>query len=225
MHVNALRVVDTTCDVAHCDDLTFEFVMEQARCNTANVAEALHDDRAFCGLHPFVAHGFASDDQHTARCSFQATLAATDSQGLARHDCRDGVTGVHGIGIHDPAHDLRVGVHIGGGNVAIGANQDGDFSSVAAREAFEFSAGHFMGIADDAAFRTAKRDGDNGALPRHPHCQGTHFVERDFGSKTDAAFGRAAIDVVLHTITGEHFNIAIIHTHGKVYDKFAFGFA
>src|SRR5579875_2153943 len=82
-----------------------------------------------------------------------------------------------------------------------------------------------MGITDHAALGAAKGDTNNCAFPGHPHGQSAHLVERDFGAETNAALGRATVDVMLNTITGKHFNVAIIHTHREMNDKLTFRFA
>ena len=79
--------------------------------------------------------------------------------------------------------------------------------------------------ADHAAFRAPKGDAHNSAFPGHPHSEGTHFIKGNFGAKADAAFCRAAIDVVQHAVSGEHLNIAVVHAHRKIDNQFAFGFA
>src|SRR5258708_24004324 len=82
-----------------------------------------------------------------------------------------------------------------------------------------------MGIADYAPFRATKGNTNDRALPGHPHRQSAHFVKRDLWTKTNAALGRAAIDIMLDTITGEHLDVAVIHAQRKVHNEFAFGLA
>jgi len=225
MHVDTTRIVNAAGDIAQADDPALQFIAKQARRDAAHVAEALHNDRTLLRVQTAIAYGFARHHQHTARGGFQASLAAADSQGLAGNDGGNRIAHMHRVCIHDPGHNLRVGIHVGGGNVAVRADQDGDFGRVAAREAFEFGARHVVRVADDAALRATKWDAHHGALPGHPHRQRAYFVQRDLRAEADAAFGRAAIDVVLHAVAREHLNVTVVHAHGKIYNQLAFRFA
>ena len=128
---------------------------------------------------------------------------------------------MHGVGVHDPGHSLLVGVHVGGGDVFFGADELDEFGGIAAGHAFEFALRHFLRIADDSAFRAAEGDVDDGALPGHPGGEGADFVESDVGRVTDAAFGGASSDGVLHAVAGEDFDRAVIHADGDVNDDLA----
>ena len=105
--------------------------------------------------------------------------------------------------------------------IAFGADEINQFGGVAARHFFEFAEGHLRRVTDDAAFRTAKRNVHDRAFPRHPRRQRTHFVERDVRRITNAAFGRAAREVVLHAIAGENFDVAVVHKDRNINGDFA----
>src|SRR5579884_4125606 len=109
MHIDAIGIVDATVDIAQTDNFAVEFIVEQAGGDAAHIAEALHDDRAILRAHTMIAHGLACHDQHTASGRFQASLAAADGKRLASNYGGNGVATVHGVGVHDPGHDLRVG--------------------------------------------------------------------------------------------------------------------
>ena len=122
-----------------------------------------------------------------------------------------GMTHRHGIGIHDPGHGLRVGINIGRGNVLGGSNDGQDLTGIAPRHALEFALGHALGIADHAAFGSAKRNVYRGGLPGHPRRQRLYFIQRDVGMEANAALARAPRHVVLHAITGEHLHLTVVH--------------
>ena len=123
----------------------------------------------------------------------------------------DGVADVHAVGVHDPRHDLVVGVDVGRRDVLLGADRVDDLGDVAARQRLELAARHPRRVADDAALAAAERHVRDGALPRHPGGQRRDFVERDVGVIADAALGRAERDVVLHAVAGEDLDLAVVH--------------
>ena len=79
---------------------------------------------------------------------------------------------------------------------------------------------HFARIAGDAAFRAAVGQAGERAFPAHPHGQRRDFAQSDIRMITQAAFGRAERQMMLHAIAGENFHVAIIamnrqrHGHG-----------
>ena len=88
---------------------------------------------------------------------------------------------MHGVGVHDPGHDLFVGVDVGSGNIFFGANEIEQFGRVAAGHALQFAHGHRVRIADDAALGTAEGDVHDRALPGHPTGEGADFIEVNVG--------------------------------------------
>src|SRR5215469_598998 len=223
-HVDAFRIIDATMDVAQANDCTVQFVQEACR-DTADVTKSLDDDRRFVWSHAQGKHSFTRNHLDATRSCFKPAFAATNGQRFPSDHSWYGIALVHGIGIHDPGHDLGIRVHIWSGNITIGANQDRNLGSIAACKTFEFGARELVWIADDTAFSASEGNIDDGALPGHPHGQGTYFVLGNFGAKADAAFGRAAIDVVLYAVARKHFHVSIVHAHGEINDEFAFRFA
>jgi hypothetical protein len=118
---------------------------------------------------------------------------------------------LHGVGIHDPRHDLRRGIDVGGRYVLIGTDDEGYLAGKAARQILQLLHRHRLGIADHAAFGAAERNIDERALPRHPHRKGLDFVERHVRMKTDAALRRPARHIVLHAVTAKDLVTAGIH--------------
>src|SRR5579884_4052405 len=115
-----------------------------------------------------ITHGLARDKLYPTRRGLQPPLTATNRQRLTCDDCRDRIPFMHRVGVHDPAHNLWISVHIGGGNIAIGADENRNLCCIATREAFEFSASHGFGITNDPAFCSSKGDVHYCRLPRHP---------------------------------------------------------
>ena len=94
------------------------------------------------------------------------------------------------VGVHDPGHDLGVGADIGGGNVLVRPQQDGDLAGVAAGQPLQFSRTHLAGVADDAALGPTERDADHGALDAHPEGERADLVEIGLGVVANPALGR-----------------------------------
>ena len=174
-------------------------------------------------VHLQVLDGFVGDDHHAAAGGFAASARSAHVQRLAGDHRGDRLPHVHGVGVHHPRHGLFVGVHVGGGNVFLGADELDQLGGVAAGHALQFAARHVLGIADDAALGAAEGDVHDRALPGHPTGQRAHFIQRDVGSVADAALGRAARDGVLHPVAGEHFELSVVHHDRDVDDDFAIG--
>ena len=153
----------------------------------------------------------ARDDHHAAAGRLAAAERAAHLDRLAGDDRRRGVADVHAVGVHDPRHDLVVGVDVGRRHVLLGADRVDDLGDVAARQRFELAARHPRRVADDAALAAAERHVRDGALPRHPRGERRDLVERDVRVIADAALRRAERDVVLHAVAGEDFDLAVVH--------------
>jgi hypothetical protein len=101
----------------------------------------------------------------------------------------------------------------GAGTSESGPSSRDDAGGVPARHALQLAHRHVERVADHAALRTAERDVDHGALPRHPRGERLHLVERDVQVEADAALGRAARGVVQHADAGEDLHLAVVHHH------------
>src|ERR1700730_1317808 len=164
VYIDAVGIIDTTTDVAQCHDLTAQLV-EQTGGDAPHVAKALYHNTTFIRIHLKIKHGIACHKLHAACGRLESTFAAADCQRLSSNYGWYRVPLVHRKGIHHPRHDLWVGIHIRGGYVAIGANQNRDLSGIATREAFELRTGQLVRIADDAALGSSKWDIDNSTFP------------------------------------------------------------
>jgi hypothetical protein len=222
--VDAVLVVEATVVLGDADD-GVALLGEEFGGVGADVAEALDDDAAAVDGHAEVFDGFVADDGDAAAGGFFASAGAAEVDGFAGDDGVDGLTHVHGVGVHDPGHGLLVGAHVGGGDVFFRSDEFDEFGGVATGHAFEFALGHLFGVADDAALGSAEGDVDDGALPGHPGGEGADFVEGYVGGVADAAFCGAACDRVLDAVAGEDFDGAVVHADGDVNDDLASGVA
>ena len=101
----------------------------------------------------------------------------------------------------------------GRGHVPLGPNEIDDLGGIAPRQFFELRIGEHVRVDNHAAFAAAEGNVDDGAFPSHPRSQRADFVKRHIGRETNTAFGRTARDGMLHAISGEDFNAAIVEQH------------
>jgi len=107
-------------------------------------------------------------------------------------------------------------VFTSGAGMSLGADEDGDLGRVPARQALELLERQLLGVDDHAALAAAVRDGDDCALPGHPHRERLDLVEAHVLVIPDAALGRAAAQVVLNPEAGEDLDAAIVHVDGEM---------
>ena len=219
-----MRVVDRGIILRDADDLV-SGLGHQARGHAAHVAEPLNHHTRIAGTHVEVAQRFIGDNQAASPGSLRPSLRAAQIQRFSGHYGRHGVALVHGIGIHDPGHGLLVRAHVGRRHVALRSDEFQNLGRVAPGDSLQLAFAQNLRIADHAALAAAKRDVHDGAFPRHPGRESAHFVERNIGSKTDAALGRAACNRMLNAISGEYFNPAVVQGDGDVDGQFHGGSA
>ena len=174
---------------------------------------------------PSLLSRLVADDHQAASGSFNAPVRPAQFERLAGHNRRDGMAHMHGIGIHDPGHDLLVGVDVGTGNIFFRPQQLHQFRRVPSGEALQFTLGHLVRIANHSPGRAAERDIHHRAFPRHPTGQRASFVKSDVGGITNAALGRPAIDRVLHPESGKYLQAPVVQLYRDMHDNFAAGLA
>ena len=165
--VDAVRVVKCAVILRNSDD-GVAFLCKQLRGVRADVAETLNDDAAAVDGHAKLLDGLITDDGDTAASGLFTSARTAEIDRLAGDDGVDGLSHVHGVGVHDPGHGLLVGAHVRCGNVFFRSDELDEFGGIAASHAFELTLRHLFGIADDPALGSAEGDIDDGALPGHP---------------------------------------------------------
>ena len=131
----------------------------------------------------------------------------------------------HAVGVHNPRHDLRIGTHVRRGHIFIGADEQPDLGGEPPCHALELAGAQSARVDDNATFRAAVRQAGDSALPRHPHGERAHFIERDVLAVAQAALHRPARFVVMHAIAGEDTDGAIVHLHREVHRELALAVA
>ena len=212
--VEPLRVEHAAFPVDDADDDRAGFPHEELRRDRSDVPESLHRHRRALDVEADVLRRFPRRDHHAAAGRLAPPERAAELHRLAGDDRGRRVADVHGIGVHHPRHDLRVGVDVGRRDVLFGADCIDDLGDVAACQRFDLALGHLRRVADDPALAAAERNVRDGALPRHPRRERGHFIERHAGVIPDAALRRAERDVVLHAVPGEDFDLPVVHLDG-----------
>ncbi len=116
-------------------------LVQKFRGHRTDVAEPLHDDARIHAQHAEFGERPVAVDEHAAPGGFVPPARSAEVDGLAGHDGSLRVPHVHRIGIHDPGHGLFVRAEIGRGHVALRAEPFDEFSSIAARDAFQLAVG------------------------------------------------------------------------------------
>ena len=132
---------------------------------------------------------------------------------------------MHRQRVHDPRHDLGVGVDVGRRDVAVGTDEDRDLGGEAPGHVLQLLAAEPARVDDDAALGAPVRDVDDGALPGHPHGQRLDLVQRDVRVEADAALRRSAVDAVLDAVAGEDLDAAVVHLDREVAGELALDLA
>src|SRR5262249_36925565 len=133
-HIQATGVEDSTLGIADRQDSCPDS-MQQLCGDATGVAKTL-DDRGGAAVVDILDFAGAARDVDAALCrSLMSSLGAAEKRGLAGHDSGNTVPTRHTVGIHDPSHDLGIGVDVRGGNIAVRSDEVGYLVSVAACEA------------------------------------------------------------------------------------------
>ena len=176
----------------------------------AHLPEALHRRGGPRGGDADVLEGGQGDVHHPGRGRRGAPQGPAEAHRLAGDHPGHGVAGGDREGVHHPGHGLLVRADVRGGDVLVRADDRQDLGGVAAGQPFDLGTGVAAGVHGDAALGPAVGDVDQGALPGHPHRQGTDLVEVDLRAVAHPALGRAPGDVVLDPVAGQHLHRPVV---------------
>src|SRR5262249_16473163 len=112
---------------------------------------------------------------------------------------------------HNPRHYLRVGVHVGRGDVDRITDQIVNPAHEFAREPLQLARRELGRIDVDAALGATEWNSDHRGFPRHKGRQRAALVDVHFMVKAQSTLERPARVVVLHTIAGERAYATIVH--------------
>ncbi len=219
LRVQPVGVEDGAPGVADGHDGGALLIVEEAGRVVPHVPVALDGDGGRAEVHLQALGGLPGGVHDPPGRGLLPPLGPPNDQGLPRHHAGHGVSLVHAEGVHDPGHDLGVGVDVRGGDVLLRTDDDGDLRGEAARQALQLPRAHLLGVADDAPLGPAVGQADDGALPGHPGGQGPHLVQGDVGVVPDAPLEGAEGLVVLHAVAGEDADGAVVHLYGEVHGE------
>jgi hypothetical protein len=125
--------------------------------------------------------------------------------------------------VHEPGHRLGVGVDVGRGDVAGGAEHLLDLVHERAGDLLKLGWLELAGGAVDAALSAPERDAGDGGLPGHQRGERANLVDVDLGVEADAALIGAAGAVVLDPVAGVDMDLAVGQLHRDLDGDLAVG--
>src|SRR5205807_10642311 len=199
--------------------------MHKAGSVRAHIAEALNDYARLVPVHAEPFESLVADNHQPPSRGLIAPLGTAQFQWFSCNDGSDRVAHMHGVGIHDPGHDLLVRVDVRTRDIFFRTQDLNELRSVPSGESLEFTLRHLVWIAYHPTSCAAERDVHQGTFPCHPTREGTRLVKGQVGAVTDATLGWPPIDRVLHPESGEYLQTSIVQLHGDMHDDSAAGFA
>ena len=210
--IHAVGVVDGRGRVREADDAV-AVVVEQARAVKRGVAESLEHDPGSVGADPEFLLQVPQDVEAAPAGGVVASERASQRHRLAGDDggarmARDGA-----VLVRHPGHDDAVGVHVGGGDVALGSDEARERFDVDAAQALQLGPGQCLDVHRHAPLGAAERQVHHRALERHPERQRHDLVHVHRRVEADAALGGAAGVVVAAAPRLERLARAVVHAH------------
>ena len=201
----------TAVDVRDRNDLGTLLMKEQGKVGS-DVAETLDDDASALDRDAGVAAVTLHDDHGTTAGSFFAAQRTAQRNRLAGN-CGWCVPVLRRVFVQHPRHHLRVGIHVGCGNVAIWTEEKRNAASELSRDGFQLALREVARPDLNAALRSPERDVEQRRLPSHGSRQPQHFLFVGFGVVAHPALAWSSGSVVLNAIAAEDLEPAIVHTH------------
>ena len=115
--IQSVCLIVSAGDIADTNDLIASFG-QKARSGAANIPHTLYGNAQRWRVDSQVFKGFHGHNADTAAGCFISSKGSADINGLSCDHARNRIAFEHTVGIHDPAHYLRVCVHIRRGNIA-----------------------------------------------------------------------------------------------------------
>ncbi len=123
--------------------------------------------------------------------------------------------------VHHPGHDLGGGVDVRRRHVLLRADDPPDLVDVGPAQPLQFTLGHLLGVADDAALAAAEGQVEERTLPGHPGGQRADGVDGLVGMEADSALAGSLGVVVLDAESLKHLQRAVVHADRNRNVKFA----
>ena len=179
----------------------------------ADIAEALDDHRGAGNrqLQPLQRPPDEMRDAEAGRLAPAFDAAHADR--LAGDDLGHRLALVHGVGVHEPRHDLFVGAEIRRHDVRLRPDEGDHLLHVAARDGLQFARRERAAVDGDAALGAAIGQADQGAFPAHPDRQRRHLAHGQRIREARAALGRPQRQVVLDAKALEDLGRTVVAMH------------
>ena len=116
--------------------------------------------------------------------------------------------------IHDPRHDLAVGIHVWRGDIDVGPDHFVDLVGELSRHALELARIEGAGVDPDSPLGATVGNADHGGLPGHQTGEGVDFVLVRLLVVTEAPLEGTPGRVVLDAEALEDAHRAIVHLDG-----------
>ena len=178
-----------------------------------DVAESLHRRRRLRRLQPELVQRLPDRVDHPVPGGLLAPQRPAHAHRLAGDEPGQ----LHAVQrlqlVQHPQHVLRRRHHVRRRHVPQRPDIRGHLPHPAPAQVLLLPHRQVVRIADDAALGAAQRDVHHRALPRHPHRQRPHRIERLVRMEADPALARSARVVVLYPEPAEDLVAAIIHAH------------
>jgi hypothetical protein len=126
-----------------------------------------------------------------------------------------------GVFIDHPAHRLRVGAHVRGGNVGVRADEIVDFLHESASQALQLAGAERARVAGDAALGSAVGKVHHRRFPGHQRSESVDLVGVDLGMVANTTLHGAPRVVVLHPESGERGDGTIVAEESALHLDFA----
>ena len=218
-HVEAFLVVKPAANISQTNNLVSRF-LHQVRGHRAHISETLHDHAASLFFHAQLGERLVATHHYPAPGSFPSSARPAQLNRLSGYDRGCSLSNMHRVGVHHPRHGLFAGADVRCGNIALRPQPFRQFRGVPPRQSLYFSARQLARVTNHSALCAPKRDVHDRAFPGHPSRQSAHFVKRYVRSEANPAFSRPPHIRMQHPVTGENFQLPVIHAHRNVQRDF-----
>ena len=183
---------------------------------STNITETLNNNFSPAKIHSNRLSCFLSRDNNTSTSRFNSPKRTTQIHWLSGHTSRNGVTLLHGNGIHDPRHNLAIGTNVWCWDIRSFTQNDANFGRISSGELLNFAQTQLFSIDFNRALSSTIRNINNGALPRHPHRKRCSFMNVNINVIPNPTLRWSSRRVVLDSITLEAHNLTIVHNNWEI---------
>ncbi len=220
-HVQAAFLINPACHIADRHDPA-AFQIQFSGCGSADITHSLYGNGSFGYRNPLPLQDFLCHQHDAASGGILSAQGTSDFNRLAGNDSGNGISLEHAVSIHNPAHDLRIGVDVRRRNILLRTDQGKNHSGIPSRKPFELPMGKLPGVDLHPAFCSSVRDIDHCTFKGHPRRKRFHFIHVHIFVIADPAFARASGTGVLYPVALKYPDRSIVHLHRNGYLQLPF---